>query len=83
MFTSGTSLPRYLNVTTISTNAQKQSTLECWQLDAPVVPSSAQGTVGAGFAQLGEAGAASWVIIPAIFDCGLHKSTFSLGMERN
>ena len=71
---STTPTSRYLNVTTIATNAQKQSTLECWQLDAPLITSLAQGTVGAAFVQLGEAGAVSWGFIPAKFDGGLHNA---------
>lgn len=66
--------PKTVNITTIATNAQKQSTLECWQLDAPLVASAAAGTAGAVFAQLGETGATSWGIVPARFDGGLHNA---------
>lgn len=66
--------PKTLNVTTIATNAQKESTLECWQLDAPLLASAAAGTAGAVFAQLGETGATSWGLIPAGFNGGLHNA---------
>lgn len=66
--------PKVLNITTISANAQKESTLECWQLTAPFVASAAAGTSGAVFAQLGEAGAASYGLLPAQFDGGLHTA---------
>ena len=46
-----------LNITTIGA-ANSKSTLECWQLSAPLVQSSQAGTSGAVIAQLGETGAA-------------------------
>jgi len=66
--------PKTLNITTISANAQKESTLECWQLTAPFIASAAAGTSGAAFAQLGETGATSYGLIPAQFDGGLHNA---------
>ena len=66
--------PKTLNITTIATNAQKESTLECWQLAAPLVASSAAGTSGAVFAQLGQTAATSWGIVPANFNGGLHNA---------
>ena len=66
--------PKTLNITTIATNALKQSTLECWQLDAPLLASAAAGTAGAVFAQLGETGATSWGLVPAGFNGGLHNA---------
>ena len=71
---STTPVPKTLNITTISANAQKQSTLECWQLTAQLVPSAAAGTSGAVFAQLGETGATSYGILPPQFDGGLHNA---------
>ena len=68
------STPRTLNLTTIATNSEKESTIECWQLDAQFVASSAAGTSGAVFAQLGLTGATSYGIIPAEFDGGLHNA---------
>ncbi|KAI9685183.1 MAG: hypothetical protein M1822_004770 [Bathelium mastoideum] len=67
-------MPQTLNITAIATNAQKESILECWQLDNPFVASTASGTSGAVFAQLGKAGATSYGIIPADFDGGLHNA---------
>lgn len=72
--TATVATPKTVNITTIATNAQKESTLECWQLDAPLVPSAAAGTAGAVFAQLGETGATSWGIVPARFNGGLHNA---------
>ncbi|KAL8786797.1 MAG: hypothetical protein Q9195_008055 [Heterodermia aff. obscurata] len=66
--------PETLNITTISANAEKQSTLECWQLAAPLLSSTTAGTSGAVFAQLGDGGAASYGIIPPQFDGGLHNA---------
>ena len=73
-FAATAPVPKTLNITTIAANAQKQSTLECWQLAAPLVASAAAGTAGAVFAQLGETGATSWGLIPAGFDGGLHNA---------
>jgi len=66
--------PKTLNITTISANAQTESTLECWQLTAPFIASAAAGTSGAVFVQLGETGATSYGLIPAQFDGGLHNA---------
>ena len=66
--------PKTLNITTIATNAQKESVIECWELIAPFVASAAAGISGAIFAQLGETGATSYGLIPAEFDGGLHNA---------
>ena len=66
--------PKTLNITAISANAAKQSTLECWQLAAPFLSSTTAGTSGAVFAQLGEGGATSYGILPPQFDGGLHNA---------
>ncbi|CAF9937042.1 MAG: hypothetical protein HETSPECPRED_010540 [Heterodermia speciosa] len=66
--------PKTLNITAISANAEKQSTLECWQLAAPFLSSTTAGTSGAVFAQLGEGGATSYGILPPQFDGGLHNA---------
>ncbi|KAL2046917.1 hypothetical protein N7G274_000935 [Stereocaulon virgatum] len=66
--------PRFLNITSISANAQKESVIECWQLAAPFIASAAAGTAGALFAQLGKAGATSFGLLPAEFDGGLHNA---------
>ena len=67
------SLPSHLNLTTIAA-ANGKSTLECWQLSAPLAQSSQAGTSGAAIAQLGEAGATSYTLIPPQFDGGLHNA---------
>ena len=66
--------PKTVNITTIATNAQKESILECWRLDAPLVASSAAGTAGAVFAQLGQTSSASWGLIPPGFNGGIHNA---------
>ena len=66
--------PKALNITTISANAQKESTLECWQLNAPLNASATPGTSGSLFAQLGKTGATSYGLIPAEFNGGLHNA---------
>ncbi|KAI9712067.1 MAG: hypothetical protein M1820_001776 [Bogoriella megaspora] len=71
---SDEAVPKTLNITTIAANARRESTLECWQLDAPFVASATAGTSGAIFAQLGLTGASSYGIIPAEFNGGLHNA---------
>lgn len=66
--------PKTLNITTIAANAQKESILQCWELDAPFIASAAAGTTGSVFAQLGEGAAVSYGIIPPKFDGGLHNA---------
>ena len=66
-------VPSRLNVTTIAA-VNGKSTLECWQLSAPLVQSSQAGTSGAVVAQLGETGATSYTLLPAQFDGGLHNA---------
>lgn len=66
-------IPSRLNITTIGA-ANGKSTLECWQLSAPLVPSSQPGTAGAAIAQLGETGATSYTLLPPHYDGGLHNA---------
>ncbi|KAM0794798.1 hypothetical protein BDR22DRAFT_814553 [Usnea florida] len=66
-------LPSRLNITTIGA-ANGKSTLECWQLSAPLVPSNQPGVVGSAVAQLGEAGATSYTLLPPQYDGGLHNA---------
>ncbi|KAL9599259.1 MAG: hypothetical protein Q9219_003961 [cf. Caloplaca sp. 3 TL-2023] len=66
--------PETLNVTTIATNAQKESTLECWQVTAPFVESTEPGTAGSATAQLGQTKRLSYTLIPPHFDGGLHNA---------
>ena len=67
------SIPSRLNITTIGA-ANGKSTLECWQLSAPLVTSSQPGTAGAAIAQLGETGATSYTLLPPQYDGGLHNA---------
>lgn len=62
-----------LNITAIGASDGK-STLECWQLDAPFVVSNAAGTKGSVTAQLGNVASASFLVVPADFDGGLHNA---------
>ncbi|KAK7960293.1 hypothetical protein PG988_011507 [Apiospora saccharicola] len=62
-----------LNITAIGTSNGK-STLECWQLDAPFEVSNAAGTKGSVTAQLGDVASASFLVVPADFDGGLHNA---------
>ncbi|KAL9055512.1 MAG: hypothetical protein Q9162_003509 [Coniocarpon cinnabarinum] len=66
--------PTTLNITAIATNDQKESILQCWQLDAPFKASAAAGTTGAVFAQLGQLNMTSVGVIPPHFDGGLHTA---------
>ena len=66
-------VPSRLNITTIGA-ANGQSTLECWQLSAPLVQSSQAGISGALIAQLGESGPTSYTLLPPQFDGGLHNA---------
>ena len=66
-------IPSRLNITTIGA-ANGKSTLECWQLSAPLVKSSQPGTAGAAIAQLGETGATSYTLLPPQYDGGLHNA---------
>lgn len=65
--------PPYLNITAISA-ADDASILECWELASPFETSSEPGVAGAAFAQLGDGAAASYAIIPADFDGGMHNA---------
>ena len=66
-------LPSRLNITTIGA-ANGKSTLECWQLSAPLVPSNQPGVVGSAVAQLGETGATSYTLLPPQYEGGLHNA---------
>lgn len=66
-------IPSRLNITAIGA-ANGRSSLECWQLSAPLVQSTQAGTSGAAIAQLGETGATSYTILPPHFDGGFHNA---------
>ncbi|KAL8917456.1 MAG: hypothetical protein Q9208_007950 [Pyrenodesmia sp. 3 TL-2023] len=65
--------PKHLFVTAISARAGS-STIECWELAAPFVPSTETGVTGAAFAQLGQAGSVSYAVIPPRYSGGLHNA---------
>ncbi|KAI9834670.1 MAG: hypothetical protein M1826_000072 [Phylliscum demangeonii] len=65
--------PSYLRLTALSA-AKRQSTLECWQLTRPFLVSSTAGISGAAVAQLGATESASYGVLPAHFDGGLHRA---------
>ncbi|KAL8928985.1 MAG: hypothetical protein Q9208_001428 [Pyrenodesmia sp. 3 TL-2023] len=65
--------PDYLTVTAISAK-DGVSTIERWQLVAPFKTSSEAGVFGVSFAQLGQAGKASYAVIPPHFEGGLHNA---------
>ena len=60
--------PQPINITTVTTNAQKVSILQCWQLTAPFITESTSGYAGPSVAQLGETGATSYEVIPGGFN---------------
>ncbi|PHH91005.1 hypothetical protein CDD83_1983 [Cordyceps sp. RAO-2017] len=51
-----------------------RSTIECWQLDAPVQLSASPGTKGASNTQLGDVDKLAYTVLPADFDGGLHNA---------
>ena len=67
-------VPKLLNITTIGSNTRNESTLECWQMEAPFVASTTAGVSGAVVAQLGDTDMTSFGVIPARFDGGLHNA---------
>ena len=70
---SALAAPHTLNITAISA-ANGQSIFECWQMDAPFLKSSAPGTDGAVFAQLGDTANATFAVLPPKFNGGLHNA---------
>ena len=62
----------YLNLTAIAAS-NGESSLECWQV-GPIVKSAVPGTSGASSLLFGETTNASYTIIPARFDGGLHTA---------
>ncbi|KAL8902574.1 MAG: hypothetical protein Q9207_004575 [Kuettlingeria erythrocarpa] len=67
------SKPDHLTVTAISAK-NGVSTIERWQLASPFKTSSEAGVSGVSFAQLGQAGNASYAVIPPHFEGGLHNA---------
>ena len=61
----------HINLTTTAAE-NGMSVLQCWQLDAPFVTSTENGTAGSMVAQLGNLANASYSIIPAGSNGGNH-----------
>lgn len=62
----------HLNLTAISANRYRQSTLECWAMDAPFVVSTDAGIAGSASVSLGNVTNLVYTVLPAGFDGGLH-----------
>ncbi|MCJ1363973.1 hypothetical protein MMC16_003082 [Acarospora aff. strigata] len=73
LFASTNAALTFLNLTAISTT-NGESTLECWQLSDPFTVSNQAGTTGTAVQQLGNVANASYVVLPARFDGGLHNA---------
>ena len=71
--TNNAPAPRLLHLTAISA-ANGASTLECWQLTAPFAVSSTPGQAGSAVLSLGNTSSASYTVLPAGFDGGLHHA---------
>ncbi|KAI9879906.1 MAG: hypothetical protein M1830_006573 [Pleopsidium flavum] len=71
LLTSTIAAPTFLNLTAISA-VNGESTLECWQLSNPFTVSNQAGTTGTAVQQLGNVANASYAIIPAQFNGGVH-----------
>ncbi|KAI4159607.1 MAG: hypothetical protein LQ342_006445 [Letrouitia transgressa] len=65
--------PSSLNLTAISA-AKSVSILECWQLQPAFKVSSQAGTKGSAIQQLGNLTSATYSVLPARFDGGLHNA---------
>ncbi|MCJ1358079.1 MAG: hypothetical protein MMC33_008077 [Icmadophila ericetorum] len=63
----------YFNLTAIAAK-DGASVLQCWQLANPFMVSSTPGTAGTAIETLGNAANASYTILPARFDGGLHHA---------
>ena len=68
---SGTA--KHLNVSAL-TAASGKSVIECWQLSAPLTISTQSGTQGTMTGPLGDLANATWNLIPAGTDGGLHTA---------
>lgn len=66
--------PQNLTVTAIVTDASNNSALQCWQLTNPFVTSTAAGTAGASTLQLGGLANATYTVLPATFEGGVHNA---------
>ena len=70
---TSTTAQTYLNVTTASA-ANGSSIIECWQLSVPAKSTAQQGLANVVLLPLSELGNATYSIIPAGFDGGLHNA---------
>ncbi|MCJ1440172.1 MAG: hypothetical protein MMC23_000655 [Stictis urceolatum] len=64
---------QFFNLTAISA-AGGNSTIECWQLSEPLTSSSDAGTSGTVIQRLGDVSNATYTVLPAKFDGGLHRA---------
>lgn len=62
-----------LNITALSA-ANNASTLECWQMDTPFTISTQKGTAGSAQLSLGNTSTASYSVLPAEFEAGVHNA---------
>ena len=62
--------------TAIVTDANNNSALECWQLNASVTTSTGAGTAGATTFQLGNLTNATYTVLPANFYGGIHNAPY-------
>ncbi|KAI0898278.1 hypothetical protein F4806DRAFT_493938 [Annulohypoxylon nitens] len=66
---------QYLNITAL-TGKNNVSVLECWQLKTPFVTSDIPGIVGTQTLDMGGVSNATYSILPARFDGGLHNAPY-------
>lgn len=59
---------------TVIAAANGESILECWQLSDPFILSSQAGTTGAAVKKLGNVANATYTVLPAKFDGGIHRA---------
>jgi hypothetical protein len=62
-----------LNLTALGAD-KGESTIECWQLDAPFTTSAGAGTAGALALNMGDLSNATYTILPSRFDGGFHQA---------
>lgn len=62
--------------TAIVTDANNNSALECWQLNASVTVSTGAGTAGATTVQLGNLANTTYTVLPPNFYGGIHNAPY-------
>ena len=70
----GLSNSSYLTATSIVTNAQNHSALECWELTSPLKVSDTAGTSGAASYDFANVDGAEYTVIPPRFNGGTHNA---------